>query len=186
MAVPSPAGQPELRWTDAAADATGFFGESSTPRPSDPELDILEARYSFSGSNLVTSVKVEQIGMPFWSNASVFRFHFRSGKDSYYLQSVIGTSAEYLILFFDGGGPTFSRVSAAGRETLECECRATFDFEKDTATISISKQSLMKAVNVPVGHLDLRDLRVETLGHQPTTYWSSDTAPAPEGSALRH
>lgn len=187
LAVAAPLqAQAELNWTDPAGDATGLLGESSTPRPSDPELDILEARYGFSGANFVAFARVERIGLSAGSQATAFRFHFRSGKDRYYLQSVFASSPQYLDLFMEGGMPALYRVTEAGTEALECACSGRFDFKQSTATFSLTKQSLARALNTPVGQIDLRELSVETLAHQVANYSSVDQAPAPEGSALRH
>lgn len=184
-AAPAVAAQPEIRWTDPAGDATGFMGHSSTPRPSDPELDILEARYSFTGQSLAAWVSVDRMSWPAWSSAAVFRFHFRSGKHQYYLQSAFAGSGPYLTLFLEGGRPTLYRLSEAGREPIDCLCSATFDFKRSTASFTVRKNSLASALNVVVGQLKLEDLAVETLGHQPTVYSSSDLARALPGSVLR-
>lgn len=120
------------------------------------------------------------------SQATAFRFHFRSGKDRYYLESVFATSGQYLDLFFDGGTPAMYRLTETGRERVECPCIGKFDFKKSFASFIVTKQSLARALNTPVGHLEIRDMSVETLAHHVLNYSSVDVAPAPAGAALRH
>lgn len=88
-------------------------------------------------------------------------------------------------MFLEGGRPTLYRLSEAGREPIDCLCSATFDFKRSTASFTVRKNSLASALNVVVGQLKLEDLAVETLGHQPTVYSSSDLARALPGSVLR-
>ena len=59
----APAQAAEYSFKDAAGDATGFQAES-TPRPSDPELDILSVTFSSDDKSLTAVVQLEALGTP--------------------------------------------------------------------------------------------------------------------------
>src|SRR5688500_11921477 len=78
------AGQPvragEFVLSDAADDATGLDEQvRSSPRPSDPELDILDVRYSSTATDLRIDMKLAKVGVPQASQGYTYRVRFGHG-----------------------------------------------------------------------------------------------------------
>ena len=69
----SPARAGELSLEDPAGDATGLGEVESTPRPSDPELDILNVKYASTPTELRIDLKMAKIGHPVGSIGYTYR-----------------------------------------------------------------------------------------------------------------
>lgn len=120
-------GRATAEWEDAEGDATALPLVESTPRPSDPELDIVFSGFSVKGDSIVASTRVLKLGVPVGSGGSVFHFGFKYKDDRYYFQGLTG-SAEYQQLFLNN--PRFYRENpdpTGDPEELRCDCKFTTD-----------------------------------------------------------
>ena len=138
---PSPARAAGLSYQDAAGDATELF-EVQTPRPSDPELDVLQVDWSTSAEALTIVTRFTELGEPVASNGSA------------YIQSFVYEGVRYEFLQQVSGSPT-SQVFPSGlyfRPTDDpttefgcASCSARFDFTAKTLTITAGLKSMAAA-----------------------------------------
>ena len=122
------AGAPAL--TDAPDDATGFI-VGGLPRPSEPDLDILAADASLSGSNLVVTMHVAQLSSssPVGSTGDAFDVGFHYGGDAFWVQGFRGLL---------GGGADFgSGTDSRGTSFGEPGVTAVFDIEHSEVIVSV-------------------------------------------------
>lgn len=124
--IPARAG--ELNLPDPAGDATGLGEVESTPRPSDPELDILGIKYSSDGKELRIDLKMAKIGMPTGSAGYTYRVNYTHGATDYQflyqVLSVPGYDQPYFVL-------------RAGVDGAEISCRCSGKVNGKTATLEI-------------------------------------------------
>jgi len=168
-----------VEWTDPAGDANGLPRVESSPRPSDPELDVLNASFALKGDSLVAAARVQKMGIAQGSFGSVYRFYFKHKTSSYYFQARTAT-AEYDQLYYST--PGFYRESADGvtdPEVLKCDCKASFDTKTNTATFSIKTEGIRKTLKGG----DMTGLYVQTYRRYPN-FIPGDKASAPEKSAV--
>jgi hypothetical protein len=133
--LPGPAQAGEFKIPDPAGDATGVHTVESTPRPSDPELDILNVAYFSDGKDLKIDLKMAKIGQPVGSAGYTYRVNFTHG----------GTQYQFLYQVLEGPFNTpgfFFRSGAAGNE-VTCKCSgkvngktATLEIRADIASMS--------------------------------------------------
>ncbi|MBW3536421.1 MAG: hypothetical protein KY395_01445 [Actinobacteria bacterium] len=167
-----------VEWEDPAGDANGAPRVESTPRPSDPELDILFASYAVQGENLVASIRLEKLGTAPGSFGSIYRFYFTHKDANYYMMARTATP-EYPY----STDPRFYRMAEneiEDSEELKCDCKVTFDAKANTVSFSLKMAALKKALK---GGGELTDLYVKTL-RRANLFIDADTARAPEKASL--
>lgn len=124
-AAPSQAG--EFRIDDPAGDATGIDDLESTPRPSDPELDILGVSYASDGKELKIDLKMAKIGHPAGSAGYTYRVNFTHGATQYQFL--------YQVLVAPFDTPIFILRSGATGDEVACRCSGKVNGK--TATLEI-------------------------------------------------
>lgn len=94
--------------TDPAGDATGFLVASSTPMPSDPNLDILSADVASDAKKLTAVIRVAALGNDSTSpTGDIYYQNFSVNGTKYYLEALVtGSTAEYSLGDFSGTGGT--------------------------------------------------------------------------------
>ena len=121
-------GAPAL--TDSPGDAIGL-GLRSTPRPSEPDLDILTADAGIVGGNLVATMTVKTLSAssPMGSTGDIFDVGFHYGSEPYYLEASrsSGTVRGDFGAGSDANGTSFETHDA----------KATFDVQNSTVTVSV-------------------------------------------------
>lgn len=167
-----------VEWEDPTGDANGAPRVESTPRPSDPELDVLFASYAVHGENLVASIRLEKLGTAPGSFGSIYRFHFTHNDTGYYMMARTNTP-EYPY----SSDPAFYRSGPLGvqdDEALKCDCKVKFDAKANTVSFAIKLDGVKKALK---GGGELTDLYVKAL-RRANVFIDADTARAPEKSSL--
>lgn len=132
----SPARAGELNQPDPAGDATAVGDVESTPRPSDPELDILGVKYSSDGKEFRIDMKMAKIGQPAAAIGFTYRLNFTHGATSYQFL--------YQVLAVPGiDQPVFVLRSGATGDSVTCKCSgkvngktATLEIRADIASLA--------------------------------------------------
>ena len=190
VASGSPA-KADASWEDPAGDANAFsidrLAVESTPRPSDPELDIRQVAFTLEGDSIVATTSMEAGGFASASGGSVWRFHFGHKDDQYFFQAQAGTP-EYSQVFTSV--PRFYRVTpddpdpTSNGEELRCDCKMTLDLAKGNVRFAIKTASVAKTLRTPLGSLELKELEMKSY-RRLQWYLLADVAPAPEGMTFR-
>ena len=136
LLVGSPARAGELNQPDPAGDATAVGDVESTPRPSDPELDILGVKYSSDGKELRIDMKMAKIGQPIGGIGYTYRVNFTHGETQYQFL--------YQVLAVPGvDQPSFILRSGATGDEVSCKCSgkvngktATLEIRADIASLA--------------------------------------------------
>ena len=181
QAAPSRA---SAEWEDTEGDATALPGVESTPRPSDPELDVVWSKFSVSGDSIVATTRVVKLGVAIGSGGSVFQFHFKHKDVGYYLQGLTG-SAEYQQFFINT--PRFYRVNpdpTADNEELRCDCKFTTDPKTNAAVFTIKTSSVAKPLKASPGAIEMGSLAVKTF-RRANNYIDADISTAPASLKFR-
>ena len=140
-------GQPvragELIVADPAGDATGLHDEvRSSPRPSDPELDILDVKYASTATELRIDMKVAKVGVPQASQGFTYRVRFGHG----------GSDWEFLYQVLDIPGfnqPLFTLrpgTAEGSQESIACKCSGKINGKTATLEIRADIASLSRAI----------------------------------------
>ncbi|MBW3537558.1 MAG: hypothetical protein KY395_07305 [Actinobacteria bacterium] len=128
LATPVKAGS--LTYTDPGGDATAV-DNYDPPRPSDPELDILEVAWSTTAEELVITTTLETIGEPIASNGwAVAHYLDYEGIRFEILVQDVGTPSD--AVFGDG---VYLRRAGDSSTEYPCVCR-TFS-EPETAQVHV-------------------------------------------------
>lgn len=139
----TPARAGELNVPDRAGDATAVGDrtpqQESTPRPSDPELDILNLRYSSTATELRIDLKLAKVGMPAGSIGYTYRVQFTHGAKEY----------EFLYQYLEA--PGLQPIVFVVRETVTgdkvtCKCSGKVDGKTATLEIKADIASLSKGL----------------------------------------
>lgn len=132
----TPAQARSLSWTDPAGDATGIGPVASTPRPSDPSLDLLNVSYTTTGDSLLLTSRVQKFGSPDASVGSTFRWNFTYNDISYNVAlQMPGNGGENVF----ASGPVFWK----GSTNLGCgRCSVKNDAKANTVGVIIPFKSL--------------------------------------------
>ena len=157
-------------WEDPAGDATAVWVEQvelgeSSPRPSDPELDIRNVSLAVEGDSIVASASMEAGGFAVGSGGSVWRFYFGHKDNRYFFQALAAT-AEYSQVFTST--PRFYRVTpddpdpTSNGEELRCDCKMTIDLDGGKVRFAIKTESVAKTLRTSVGSLELKELDLRT------------------------
>ncbi len=186
MALPA---QAKAGWDDPAGDATGIDDNApTTPRPSDPELDIRAVALTVEGDSIVASAKMEKGGYAVASGGTVWRFYFTHKTGTYFFQALAAT-AEYSQVF--GSTPRFYKVPegavqdpSSNGEELKCDCKATVDVSGGGVKFTIKTASVAKPLKVAPGAIELTGLELRTY-RRIQLYTLTDVAPAPEKTTFR-
>ncbi|HUR48274.1 MAG TPA: hypothetical protein VMY88_01920 [Acidimicrobiales bacterium] len=181
-AIPS-AAAPGVEWVDPAGDATALPGMESSPRPSDPELDILKVSFATGDVNLSASMRFERINYAPGSEGSAYRFYFSFKEQRYYFEALMG-STEYVTVF--GAEPGFYREGTgdSADEKLQCRCTNDFDFKGGRVTFKVSKVDVARALRMSDFGFELTALEGRAL-RTTVEKFEADIARAPEGTTLR-
>lgn len=139
----SPARAGQLNVPDPAGDATAVGDripqQESTPRPSDPELDILNVHYSSTPTELRIDLKMAKIGHPTASVGYTYRVQFTHGAKEY----------EFLYQVFNVPGidqPLFILRESATGTRINCKCSGKVNGKTATLEIRAEIASLSKAI----------------------------------------
>ena len=181
QAVP---GRASAEWEDTEGDATALPGVESTPRPSDPELDVVFSGFKVSGDSIVATTRVVKLGVAVGSGGSVFQYHFTHKDVGYYFQGLTG-SAEYQQFFLNN--PRFYRVNpdpTADNEELRCDCKFATDPKTNSAIFTIKISSVAKPLKVSPGSIEVGGLAVKTF-RRANNYIDADISAAPEALKFR-
>lgn len=173
IAVAAPgSAAPAVEWVDPPGDANGMPEVESTPRPSDPELDVLNASFTRRGDSLVASLRLERLGTAPGSFGSVYRWYFTLRDSEYYFMARTN-APEYPY----SSTPAFYRVDPLGveDEELRCDCKATFDNKANTVAFAIKWEGIKKTLKGG----ELTGLYALTFRRY-TLFIDADTARAPE------
>jgi hypothetical protein len=139
--LPAYAGQ--LTIPDPAGDATGIDSMvRSTPRPSDPELDILNVSYATTPTELQIDMKVAKVGVPVASQGFTYRVRFgHGGKDYEFLYQVLDLPGFNRPLFaLRPGGAEGSQT------TIACRCSGKVNGKTATLEIRAEINSLSRGI----------------------------------------
>jgi len=135
--VSGPAQAGEFKIPDRAGDATGVDTVESTPRPSDPELDILNVAYSSDGKQLKIDLKMAKIGQPVGSAGYTYRVNFTHG----------GTQYQFLYQVLEGPfAPGFFFRSGAAGDRVTCKCSGTVNGKTATLEIRADIASMSRGI----------------------------------------
>jgi hypothetical protein len=181
--------QARTAWEDPAGDATGVDDLApSTPRPSDPQLDIRTASFSVEGDSIVVTTKMEKGGFAVASGGSVWRFYFTHKTGTYFFQALAATP-EYSQVF--GSTPRFYKVPVAvvqdpttNGEELKCDCKMVTDVPGGTVKFTIKTASVAKPLKVAPGGIELTKMDVRTY-RRAQFYTLTDVAPAPAKATFK-
>lgn len=146
----SPARAGELSVADPKGDATAVGDVESTPRPSDPELDILAVRYSSDAKELRIDMKMAKIGQPVGGIGFTYRLNFTHGATDYQFL--------YQVLAVPGiDQPAFILRSGATGDDVACRCSgkvngktATLEIRADIASLARGMKAFDSAAP-PIG-----------------------------------
>lgn len=137
LAPPAQAGA--LAWEDTKGDATGWTAQEvealeSTPRPSDPELDLLFTSWATSGDTIVIVIRLDKLAQPQASQGATYtaNFNYDESPYSFRYQNPADVSVSARGLFF-----------RAGTTTIPCaRCSAKLDGKTNTVTITAALSSM--------------------------------------------
>ena len=133
----------ELVLPDPAEDATGLSEDvRSSPRPSDPELDILEVKYGSTATELRIDMKVAKVGVPQGSQGFTYRVRFgHGGADWEFLFQVLAVPG------FEQPYFTLRPGSAEGsQDSIACKCSGKVNGRTATLEIRAEIASLSRAI----------------------------------------
>ncbi|MCU1603463.1 MAG: hypothetical protein JWO22_4172 [Frankiales bacterium] len=101
--------------TDAAGDATGFLVASSTPLPSDVNLDILSADVASDAKKVTAVIRTAAIGSDSTSpTGDIYYQNFAVDGTKYYLEALVtGTTGTLSYGDFSGTGGTRKNLGPA-------------------------------------------------------------------------
>lgn len=169
---------PAVEWADPAGDANGLPEVESTPRPSDPELDVLNVTFNRRGDSLVASLRLERLGIAPGSFGSVYRWYFTLKDAEYYFMARSATP-EYDQLYYST--PAFYQVDPLGVEDVElrCDCKAIFDSKTNTVSFAIKWDGIKKTIKGG----ELTNLYALTFRRY-SLFIDADTARAPEKASF--
>lgn len=140
----SPARAGELRWVDDEGDATGIGVDEvgGTPRPSDPQLDILETTWSSDGKYLTLTMRLASVtGEPTGSTGRDYRFYF-THKETRWAVGAQLPSAPMDSAFIQG--PIM--YNDTDGEYGDCGgCKITFDDKKKTFSLRVAYDTFDRA-----------------------------------------
>lgn len=182
-AAPTRAGA--LSYLDPAGDATAL-GDVSPPRPSDPELDLLDVSWSTTSDDLVVDSTLAAIGEPIGSNGwAIAQFFHYEGIDFEVLAQDVGAPTSSV--FGDG---VYLRVAGDSTTEYPCVCRFIVRPDSPRVTVTVELHSIGSAVKVvdpttprPAVGAQFSDLR--TTSYRVTgVLLAADRAAAPEGETL--
>jgi len=176
-------------WEDPAGDATAIsiegVAQESTPRPSDPELDIRAVSFALEGENIVGTASMKAGGFAAGSGGSVWRFYFSHKKNRYFFQAVAAT-AEYSQVF--SSTPRFYRATpedpTSNGEELKCDCKMTVDAKAGKVRFAIKTAAVAKPLKAAAGSIELTGLELRSY-RRANFYLLADVAPAPAGTTFR-
>ena len=144
--VGSPARAGEVTWTDEPGDATGVVlveeQVESTPRPSDPQLDILKTNWSADGKYLTLVMHLESVtGEPTGSTGRDYRFYF-THKDTRWAVGAQLPSAPMDTAFIQG--PIMYNEDTG--DYPDCGgCKLTFDEKAKSLTLRVAYDTFDRA-----------------------------------------
>ena len=130
-----------LAYEDAAGDANELF-EVATPRPSDPELDVLHVDWSTTAVALTIVTRFTELGEPLASNGSAYIHSFvYEGQRYEFLQQVSGSPSDSVF----PAGLYFRPTDDPTTEFSCSNCSARFDYSAKTLTITAGLKSMAMA-----------------------------------------
>ncbi|HUR50282.1 MAG TPA: hypothetical protein VMY88_12245 [Acidimicrobiales bacterium] len=184
LSVPSRAGT--LSYADPADDATAV-AETQAPRPSDPELDLLDVSWSTSADELVVTTSLTALGDPAASDGWAIG-HYFTYEDLRFEVLVQSSGAATSTVF----GPSGVYLRPAGDSTTEypCVCRFTAHPDRPAVTAHIELHSIVSAVRASDPSLPRPAAGSHFTELETTSYrilgvlLSADHAIAPEGASL--
>lgn len=135
-----PANAATLTFTDAKGDATGFVVES-TPRPSDPELDILAVSFRTTADTLFVVAKFDKLGTPQLATGATRTINFTYDEADYEFR-------------YQSPAPPQDQVSATGfffRDSLGMSipcgrCSGKLDLKAATLSITAPFSSMSAGI----------------------------------------
>ncbi|HUQ40273.1 MAG TPA: hypothetical protein VM030_08970 [Acidimicrobiales bacterium] len=142
-AVPPAHAGASVSFTDPAGDATGLDplpGSQepvleSTPRPSDPELDLVAVAWTADAKNVTVLAKVGQLGAPPVGIGTVFRFWFSYSNQPFQLIAQLpsgpATSTTTTGLFMRARMPTSAELNCR-------DCRVSYDAKSSSIKVTAS------------------------------------------------
>ena len=137
----APARAGSLTYADHAGDATQVR-DNDLPRPSDPELDLLEVDWSTTADELIITTSLGAIGEPVASNGwAVAHYLDYEGIRFEILVQDSGTPTD--ALFGDG---VYLRVAGDSRTEYPCVCRTYSEADTARVTVHVELHSLGTAV----------------------------------------
>ena len=151
--------------TDKAGDATGFLVASSTPMPTDANLDILSADVASDAKKLTAVIRVAKLGADSTSpTGDIYYQNFSVGGTKYYLEALVtGTKGSYSLGDFSGTGGT--------RHNIE-DATGKLDLAHNAVHITVPASSVgAKAGKSVIGDLDTlaqRYVNLVAVGITPT------------------
>lgn len=144
-----PARAGEMKIVDPAGDANGFFPVKSTPRPSEPELDILGVHYASTPTEFKIDVKMAKIGVPAGSVGFSHRLGFTHSGVSYHFLHEVDE--------IPGVRSASALLLRQGATAIPCKCSgkingktATLEVRADIASLSRALKSFNPASD-PIG-----------------------------------
>lgn len=181
--------QAKTAWEDPAGDATGVDDNApSSPRPSDPQLDIRTASFSVEGDSIIATVKMEKGGFAVASGGTVWRFYFTHKSGTYFFQALAATP-EYSQVFTST--PRFYKVPTgavqdptSNGEELKCDCKMVTDVAGGSVKFTIKTAGVAKSLKVAPGGIELTKMDVRTY-RRANFYTLTDVAPAPAKATFK-
>ena len=141
MDTPARAGS--LTYADNAGDATAVR-DTNLPRPSDPELDILEVAWSTTADDLIITTELESIGEPVGSNGwAVAQYLDYEGIRFEILVQDVSTPSDQV--FGDG---VYLRVAGDSSTEYPCVCRTYSEPATAKVTVHVELHSLGTAARI--------------------------------------
>lgn len=135
-----PARAAGAEFVDPAGDATGLSAVESSPRPSEPELDLLGVTYASDGKTFTVSAKVTKLADPVASGGSAFRWAWIYDGITYELVFQVPISPTDAAFVrggvFRGNGATI---------TINC-CKTKYDAKSNTIGLTLDVASIAKGV----------------------------------------
>ena len=137
--LPAQAGP--LAYPDPAGDATAV-DDANPPRPSDPELDLLDVSWSTTSDELVVSTTLGAIGEPVASNGWAVA-HYFTYEDIRFELLVQDVGTPSSAVFSDG---VYLRVAGDSSTEYPCVCRFNVEPGAARVRVHIELHSLGSAV----------------------------------------
>lgn len=137
----SPARAGSLSYADAAGDATAI-GDTDLPRPSDPELDLLDVSWATTPDELVVNTTLSALGEPVASNGWAIA-HYFDYEDISFEIVVQDNGVPSSAAFPDG---IYLRVAGDSTTEYPCVCRYTLHSDKAQVTTMVELHSIGSAV----------------------------------------